>query len=276
ARQRGIRVFIEFDSPAHSRSWGRAYDILTQCYSEEKPNNKLGPMDPSRNTTFEFLKNFFHEVAQIFPDRYIHLGADEVYFDCWESNPSITQFMRQMEFGTNYSLLEQYFMQTLINIVNATGKNYVVWQDIIDNNVTLQTDTVVEEPYPDEMARVTKLGYKTLLSSCWYLNLISYGDDWHKYYKCDPYNFTGTEEQKKLVMGGEACMWGEYVDSTNVISSTWPRAAAPAERLWSSVDTNDVIEAAPRLAEHRCRYLRRGIPAAPVNGPGYCPTEYSG
>ncbi|CAM4851772.1 unnamed protein product, partial [Rotaria magnacalcarata] len=71
-----------------------------------------------------------------------------------------------MEFGTNYSLLEQYFMQTLINIVNATGKNYAVWQDIIDNNVTLQTDTVVEESYPDEMARVTKLGYKTLLSSC--------------------------------------------------------------------------------------------------------------
>ncbi|CAF5223259.1 unnamed protein product, partial [Rotaria magnacalcarata] len=108
-------------------------------------------------------------VAQIFPDRYVHLGADEVYFDCWESNPSITQFMRQMEFGTKYSLLEQYFMQTLINIVNATGKNYAVWQDIIDNNVTLQTDTVVEESYPDEMARVTKLGYKTLLSSCWYV-----------------------------------------------------------------------------------------------------------
>jgi hypothetical protein len=28
--------------------------------------------------------------------------------------------------------------------------------------------------------------------------------------------FQGTEEQAKLIIGGEACLWTEYVDGTNI------------------------------------------------------------
>lgn len=43
----------------------------------------------------------------------------------------------------------------------------------------------------DEMKRVTTAGYKTILSAPWYLDYISYGQDWQRYYKAEPLNFNG-------------------------------------------------------------------------------------
>ena len=94
-----------------------------------------------------------------------------------------------------------------------------------------------------ELARVTAAGYRVVLSACWYLNYISYGEDWVKvcsnlachflcyttycclsptqYYQCDPHDFEGDETQKSLVMGGGAAVWGEFVDATNLIPTMW-------------------------------------------------------
>ncbi|XP_030642722.1 beta-hexosaminidase subunit beta isoform X2 [Chanos chanos] len=282
ARMRGIRVIPEFDTPGHTQSWGKGQkDLLTPCYSGSSPSGTFGPVNPILNTTYEFMGRFFKEVSTMFPDAYVHLGGDEVDFSCWKSNPDIQKFMEEHGFGHDYSKLESYYIQRLLDIVSSTNKGYMIWQEVFDNGVKLRLDTQIhvwkgsKDQYETEMARVTGAGFHALLSTPWYLNRISYGQDWHGIYTADPHSFNGTEEQKKLVIGGEACLWGEYVDATNLTPRLWPRASAVAERLWSDKDVKDIGNAYGRLAQHRCRMVQRGIPAEPLFV-GYCRHEYKG
>ncbi|XP_065887679.1 beta-hexosaminidase subunit beta-like [Dysidea avara] len=280
AKERGIRVIPEFDTPGHTASWGNGQpNLLTPCY---KVNTTIvtghGPINPILESTYTFLESFYKEISEVFPDQYLHLGGDEVSFTCWESNPDIKKWMAAKNL-TKYAKLEEYYEQRLIDIVDKLGKSYLVWQEIFDNGVEIRNDTVISvwkgNKFQQEMERVTAAGYKVILSACWYLNHISYGKDWVKYYTCDPQNFNGTEAQKELVMGGGAALWAEFVDGTNLLSRLWPRASAVGEKLWSQMArTTNANSAAPRLHNHRCRLLRRGVPAEPIEGPSFCPEEY--
>ncbi|XP_077491567.1 beta-hexosaminidase subunit alpha-like isoform X2 [Amblyomma americanum] len=201
AAVRGIRVMAEFDTPGHTRSWGEAYpDLLTTCYNGPVPNGRLGPVDPTRNESYAFLAHFFAEVARVFPDQYVHLGGDEVDFLCWMSNPNVTSFMRKMGFPMRFDKLEEYYIQRLLEIIQALRKSYMVWQEVFDNKVQIGPDTVVhvwKQPQQLELASVTAAGYRALLSACWYLDHISYGSDWKKYYTCDPQDFAGLGRRRR-------------------------------------------------------------------------------
>ena len=270
ARLRGIRVVPEFDTPGHTESWGKGQlDLLTPCYSNGKLNGRFGPINPTLDSTYVFIDALWKEIKSVFPDNYLHLGGDEVDFSCWRSNPDINKWMDARNISGQYAMLEQHYIQEVIEISNRLGFSYIVWQEVIDNGVKAKQDTIVDvwknNPSVDrEIARITALGYRVLVSQPWYLNYISYGSDWKKYYLYDPTNFKGTDAQKALVMGGEACMWGEYVDSTNILPRLWPRAGAVAERLWSPKDVTDTNDATLRLHQQRCRMLQRGIPAEPI------------
>ena len=51
--------------------------------TEGNPANYYGPMNPTVETTYGFLAQFYDEISNVFPDQYLHLGGDEVELDCW-------------------------------------------------------------------------------------------------------------------------------------------------------------------------------------------------
>jgi hexosaminidase len=63
-----------------------------------------------------------------------------------------------------------------------------------------------------------------------------------------PANTTLTAEEQKLILGGEATMWAEWVSPETIDSRIWPRTAAIAERFWSPREVRDVDDMYRRLA----------------------------
>lgn len=70
---------------AHVLSWSFGKpELLTQCYGNGKViPGLLGPLNPARNSTYTFLQELYKEILNLFQDQLVHIGGDEVPFECW-------------------------------------------------------------------------------------------------------------------------------------------------------------------------------------------------
>lgn len=88
------------------------------------------------------MKDIYAEFKKVFKDPYIHLGMDEVFYSCWKSSPDITKFMQTHGFKEYHEVEEYYTKRTLTNVKDV-GYKYIIWQDPVDNGVTLAADSIV-------------------------------------------------------------------------------------------------------------------------------------
>lgn len=325
--QHGVRVLPEIDMPGHTGSWAEAYPDIITCpnmfWLSPGGNTPLaaepgtGQLNPLNQKTYQVVKNVIRDVTAMFPDTFYHAGADEINANCWNTDPSIQEFVS--ENGTLSQLLEIFINSTLPYIVSL-NRTAVYWEDVLlsdDINVTtssLPKENVVLQTWnngPNNTRRIVEAGYRAIVSSAdfYYLdcghgsflgNESRYdlppgtgqgnGGSW-----CGPfktwqliYNYDITyglsEEEAKLVLGGEVALWSEQADATVLDSRVWPRASAMAESLWSGnkdeTGKKRSAEATNRLNEWRYRMVARGIGAEPiqplwcVKNPGMCDAVY--
>ncbi len=241
ARDRGIRVVPEFDMPGHSTAWFAGYPELASGsgpYSIERKWGVFDPaIDPTEEKTYKFLNELIGEMSKLFPDQFFHIGGDEVNGKEWDANPKIQAFMKSHKIKDNVEL-QAYFSSRVQDLVTKHKKIPIGWDEILVPGVP---KTVVIQSWRgvDSLATAAKLGYRGILSNGYYLDL---GWNAARHYAVDPLGGPAallTPEQQQLILGGESCMWSEYVDAENVDSRIWPRNAAIAERLWSPASVTD-------------------------------------
>jgi hexosaminidase len=240
ARDRGIRVVPEFDMPGHMTSWFVGMPELATAPGPFQIARTWGVlpavMNTANNSTYTFLEAFFGEMAGLFPDAYFHIGGDEV------ADPLAR-------------LQQPAFNLRLQALLKQKGKILVGWEEVLAPG--LASDAVIQAwRSSNALTDAVRQGHPAILSYGYYLDHLQTAG---YHYSVDPGTAAG-------VLGGEACMWAEYVSSETVDSRIWPRMAAIAERFWSPAETNDPNSMYARLApvsrwlelagvQHRANYL---------------------
>lgn len=261
AHDRGIRVVPEFDMPGHATAWFVGYPELASGpgpYSIEREWGVFDPaMDPTREQTYKFLEKLIGEMAKLFPDAYFHVGGDEVNGKQWDENPKIQSFMRAHGLKDDVQL-QLYFMGRVQKIVAKRHKIMIGWDEILGPG--LPKESVIQSwRGQDSLAAAAQQGYKGILSHGYYLDLMAPASE---HYLVDPLAGNAaslTPEQQKLILGGEACMWTEWVTPENIDSRIWPRMTAIAERFWSPQDVRDVDSMYRRISSEATRLRWLGI-----------------
>jgi hexosaminidase len=256
----GIRVIPEIDVPGHASAILTAYPEIgskEMTYNIERRAGVFDPtLDPTNNKTYEIMNVLFSEMVSLFPDHYFHIGGDENKGKHWDANKEIQAFKKKHNFKTNHEL-QTYFNIKIQDILNRNGKVMMGWDEIFQPD--LPKDVVIHSWRGNEaMLKSAKLGYKTILSKGYYIDLL---ESIKTHYTTEPIpdNHELDSQQLKNILGGEATMWGELVTPVSIDSRIWPRTAAIAERFWSNRSVNNVDNMFKRLENVSFRLEELGI-----------------
>ncbi len=270
AAVRAITVIPEIDIPGHSRATITAYPEFSTDPSKpwgvaatwgmyNRQNNVLAPNEE----TFRFLRAVFHEVADLFPSPYIHLGGDECSKMWWKQSPASQAFMKEKGLKDE-AALQTYFIEQVSSYLEEKNKKVIGWHEIMEGK--LDTSTIVMNWSNDAKAiEAAQKGFSVIQTpgKPYYFDHYQSKDPRdslaiHGYnpleavYNYDPVppSIQKSGRAHKII-GGQANVWTEYMGyPTKVDYMVLPRMTAVSESLWSQPEKKDYKDFLERLNSH--------------------------
>lgn len=84
-----------------------------------------GQLDPTLDLTQQVLEGIYFDTERLFSSSYIHLGGNDVNFNCWDSRPAIRQWMQRHSIADYYQLYA-HFLKVQRQAISA-AKQKIVW-----------------------------------------------------------------------------------------------------------------------------------------------------
>ncbi|HLO58510.1 MAG TPA: family 20 glycosylhydrolase [Bacteroidales bacterium] len=258
AADRYVTIVPEIDVPGHSMAAIAAYPELS---TKKDPNTRVNPgtnfaewygdgkfrmlientLNPSDEKVYEFLDKVFTEVAQLFPNPYIHVGGDECYKGFWEEDAGCQALMKAQNM-TDVEQLQGYFVNRLEKILNAKGKKLLGWDEILEGGISPGA-TVMSWRGVEGGIKAAKMGHDVVMTPTTFCYIdYTQGD-----VTVDPpiyatlrlqksYSFEPVPEgvDAKYILGGQGNLWTEQVETLRYAQyMTWPRGWALIEDFWT-------------------------------------------
>lgn len=231
----GIDIIPELDMPGHSLA-------LLQCFPQLTCHNNAAwcetfstPLCLGNDEVLDYCKDIYREIFELFPYKYVHLGADEVEQSVWKSCTKCQRRIRAEGLG-NESGLQAWFVKQMEAFFIENGKTLIVWDDAVSPE--LDPSTVIQwwrSWRPDTLKEALELGHTVLLSpgEYMYLDGSQNRNTFAKVYGYDPIDQI-TEPYKDQIAGVHCNLWCEYVPSFDrACYQIFPRFFIASQLFWA-------------------------------------------
>ncbi len=272
----GIEVIPEIDIPGHC--WA-LLQALPQLRDPEEsgeyksvqgfPNNCL---NPAHDEVYGFLETVFGELADMFPSKILHLGADEVPLAAWSGSPMALKLLSKLagakaaerhaelkgSVGNLHgadeiedsatAILQSHFIGKAYEIIRGLGCVTAGWEEAAHGDVIDKASSyLVGWRDVAISSRLAGRGYNVVVSpgQAYYLDM-SQSVEWdepgagwagssgpRETYEFDPVG-GWTDAQLAHFKGVQACIWSESMTDRALFDRlVFPRLSAIAETAWT-------------------------------------------
>ena len=274
AKERHITIVPEIEMPGHALAALASYPEFSCTGGPFEVGKTWGVLEDvfcPKDETFTFLENILAEVITLFPSEYIHIGGDECPKVRWKSCPHCQKRIKDEKLKDEHEL-QSYFIQRIEKFVNSKGRKIIGWDEILEGGLAPNAAVMSWRGTEGGIAAAKQKHFVVMSpgSHCYFDHYqgepknepIAFGGytNVEKVYSFNPIPKELSEEESKYILGAQANVWTEYINTPEHIEyMVFPRIAALAEVLWGTSNPNEYKVFETRLIQHFERYEKKGI-----------------